>query len=189
MTTTTETGERWKADVAMYIDALADDVRTKAAEIERLRKQNDALESESTDLLDERDRYERLLNQFAYTIAPQEVIGEHSSGNDPWENALDMLTPSAQVAALELKVVRVLELHSPYKIYDECGHEHEETDKGVTNVIEIGPVCKDGYMYTICRHCCTDAMGDQTEECVGEHDHSTGICETRRVLDGAEVTV
>lgn len=146
-------------------------------------------EQEMLDLIDERDLRERLLDQFAYTIAPQEVIGEHSSGNDPWQNALDMLTPAAQVTALERKVVRVLELHSPFKIYDECGHEHEETEKGVTNVIEIGPVCQDGYMYTVCRHCCTNVGGFQTEECVSAHDHSTSICETRRALEPAEVTV
>jgi hypothetical protein len=30
-------------------------------------------------------------------VAPIEVIGEHSSGNDPWVNALDMVTPAAEV--------------------------------------------------------------------------------------------
>lgn len=37
--------------------------------------------------LDQRDRAEAAADSLAYTIAPIELIGEHSSGNDPWENA------------------------------------------------------------------------------------------------------
>jgi hypothetical protein len=78
----------------------------------------------------------------------------------------------------------VRDLHSPFRIYDECGHRHAETDEGVGNVTHVGLVCGDGYLYTACRHCCTDALGDQTEECASEHDHSREICPTRTALDG-----
>jgi hypothetical protein len=88
--------------------------------------------------------------------------------------------------ALEQEIAAVRALHSPFKIYEPCGHEHEETDEGVTNVIEIGPACQDGYMYTVCRHCCTDVEGFQTEECVSAHDHHDGLCDTSAVLDGGE---
>ena len=88
--------------------------------------------------------------------------------------------------ALEQEVAAVRELHSPFKIYEPCSHEHEETDEGVVNAIEIGPVCEDGFMYTICRHCCTDGNSDQTEKCVSEHDHSESVCPTNAALDGGE---
>lgn len=170
------------------------------SEIERLQRQLDQSEASALDVVDERDRCERKLDQFAYTIAPIEVIGEHSSGNDPWENALDMLSSAAQVeeleadrdrareiaVALEQENARIRELHSPYKIYDECSHRHAETDPGVTVVTHVGPTCEDGYLYTICRHCCTDALGDQTEACATEHDHATSPCPTSAVFDGGE---
>ena len=88
--------------------------------------------------------------------------------------------------ALEQENARVRELHSPYKIYDECGHRHTATDKGVQDVTHVGLACEDGYMYTVCRHCCTDAMDDQTEECVSEHDHGKSVCPTNAALDGSE---
>lgn len=51
-------------------------------------------------VIDERDSREALLDRFAAAVAPEEVIGEHSSGNCPWENALDLITPAAEVDAL-----------------------------------------------------------------------------------------
>lgn len=41
--------------------------------------------------LTNRDNAHELLDQFAYAVAPMEVIGEHSSMNDPWQNALAIL--------------------------------------------------------------------------------------------------
>lgn len=40
-------------------------------------------------LINERDSLERTADRLASAIAPESVLGEHSSGNDPWENALD----------------------------------------------------------------------------------------------------
>jgi hypothetical protein len=99
------------------------------------------------------------------------------------------LNAVAEVERLREENARVIKLHHPYKIYDECGHRHEATDEGVSHIDDIGFVCEDGYQHSICFHCCTNGYGDQTEVCATEHDHSTGICETRRVLDGVEVTV
>jgi hypothetical protein len=74
------------------------------AEVDRLRLENkrlrlDAEREEQTtgNLIDERDNFHALLDRFAAAVAPIEVIGEHSSGNDPWVNALDMVTPAAEV--------------------------------------------------------------------------------------------
>ncbi len=53
-----------------------------------------AHEQQMDQALRERDEAYELLDQFAYTIAPQSVIGEHSSLNDPWANALALLPAS-----------------------------------------------------------------------------------------------
>lgn len=88
------------------------------------------------EVLKERDELHDRLDQFAYTVAPQSVIGEHSSGNDPWANALEMLTPAAGVeelktdrdrardaaVALEQEMARVRELHA--KFVCGCGVDH-----------------------------------------------------------------
>jgi len=49
------------------------------------------LERALDDELTTRDHYHELLDQFAYSVAPESVIGEHSSGNCPWANALEIL--------------------------------------------------------------------------------------------------
>ena len=38
----------------------------------------------------ERDALEGVADSLAYAIAPVEVIGEHSSSNNPWANALEI---------------------------------------------------------------------------------------------------
>lgn len=45
-------------------------------------------EREMTNLIDSRDRATEAADRLAYAIASVEAIGEHSSANDPWENAL-----------------------------------------------------------------------------------------------------
>lgn len=76
-----------------------------------------------------------------------------------------------EVERLRAAVERVRALHAPWEIDDE-----------------------DGHLTPVCRHCCTDPWGDQTEDCATEHDHSDGQrCDTLRALDpagndGPEVT-
>lgn len=50
--------------------------------------------------IDQRDRAQGAADALAYAIAPQEEIGEHSSGNDPWANALEALQVERRGAAL-----------------------------------------------------------------------------------------
>jgi hypothetical protein len=64
-------------------------------------------EQEMLKLIDERDHLEALLDKFAQAVAPTSVIGEHSSGNDPWANALDMLTSAAEVEQLRAQMAEV----------------------------------------------------------------------------------
>ncbi|TYB71190.1 hypothetical protein FXF51_01770 [Nonomuraea sp. PA05] len=60
------------------------------AELARVKAEH---EREMLKVIDERDQMHDLLDTFAYRVAPVEKIGEHSSGNDPWQNALELLTP------------------------------------------------------------------------------------------------
>jgi hypothetical protein len=58
-------------------------------------------------VIDERDRMHDVADSLAYAVAPIEVIGEHSSDNDPWENALDLITPHAEVERLAARVAEL----------------------------------------------------------------------------------
>ena len=60
--------------------------------------------------IDDRDQAHEIADKLAYTVAPEEVIGEHSSMNCPWANALDLITPAAEVDKLR---ARVAELEGP----------------------------------------------------------------------------
>lgn len=79
------------------LEAELDQATTAAAEAITLRQTVADLERALGEEIDNRDRLERKLDEFAYTIAPQEVIGEHSSGNDPWANAIEHLLNQPQV--------------------------------------------------------------------------------------------
>lgn len=78
-----------------------------AAELERLRKTNADLDEGITEVIRERDAREELLDQFAGLVAPVAVIGEHSSGNDPWANAMDLVTPAEDVEQLRAELATV----------------------------------------------------------------------------------
>jgi hypothetical protein len=95
---------------AEFVAHARTDVPALLAEVKRLRERAEKEEQDASDLIGERDRLQELLDQFAYTIAPQSVIGEHSSGNDPWENALDMVTSAAEVRRLRNAVNAVVAL-------------------------------------------------------------------------------
>lgn len=45
--------------------------------------------------IDNRDAAQDWADRLAYTVAPISVIGEHSSGNNPWANALEILEARA----------------------------------------------------------------------------------------------
>lgn len=76
---------------AERVPALLADLGAKTIEIARLRAEHDR---ELGDVIDERDRCEDWADKLSLAIAPIEVIGEHSSGNNPWANALDLVTPT-----------------------------------------------------------------------------------------------
>lgn len=93
--------------LAVVAQSETERLRELLAEVDRLRAElaeRVVLLGELGTELDERERLEALLDRFAAAVAPVEVIGEHSSGNDPWANALDMVTPAAEVDRLRQAV-------------------------------------------------------------------------------------
>lgn len=66
----------------------------------------DENEAALTAALTERDYLEERLDELAYAVAPVEVIGEHSSANDPWANALDILHERAATREAVEQAVR-----------------------------------------------------------------------------------
>jgi hypothetical protein len=90
-------------------------------------------------------------------------------------------TRASQAAALHAgrlanAVEAVLEIHKPFRIFDECDHHHEyaadgSLPEGVQEIENIGLVCEDGYQYSICRSCCTEDSGYQVEHCADVHRH------------------
>lgn len=79
---------------------LEEDVPALLAEVHRLR---DELADRTQVLVDtdaERERAQDMADKLAYAVASEEVIGEHTADNSPWANALDLITPAAEVDKL-----------------------------------------------------------------------------------------
>lgn len=91
-------------DTAWERHVLLAEVDRLNALVKGLRSEAEREEQTTGNLIDERDNFHALLDRFAAAVAPIEVIGEHSSGNDPWLNALDMVTPAAEVDRLRAQV-------------------------------------------------------------------------------------
>ncbi|GAP46918.1 hypothetical protein [Streptomyces azureus] len=77
-------------------------------EIDRLRAELARQERLHGDTIDDRDRAQDAADKLAYAVAAEDVIGEHTADNSPWANALDLITPQAEVDKLraEIAVVR-----------------------------------------------------------------------------------
>lgn len=95
------------------------DLVSPQAQVERLREEwrklrdrVDELDREIDQLINERDLLHDVADKLAYAVAPIEVIGEHSSENDPWENALDLITPAAEVERLAARIVELERQHA-----------------------------------------------------------------------------
>ncbi|MDR3083427.1 MAG: hypothetical protein LBV60_21335 [Streptomyces sp.] len=72
-----------------------------------VRRENTQLRADLDEIRRDRDHLTRLLDEFAAAIAPAEVIGEHTPYNNPWRNALHLITPMAEVHALREEVARL----------------------------------------------------------------------------------
>lgn len=90
---------------------------------------------------------------------------------------------TAEIEQLQARIDKALALHTESKLYTECGHDHTDDDSDdLLYVDEVGTVCEDGYLVTICRVCCCTASGDQSEECASHHDGPCWPCPTRAAL-------
>lgn len=90
----------------------------------------------------------------------------------------------AERDAARAGIEHVRELHTEFRLYDDCGHLHdEEGDADVKAIVEdLGPVCQDGYVSSICRTCCAGGGDGQTSGCVDAHDGPCWPCATVRAL-------
>jgi hypothetical protein len=97
----------------------------------------------------------------------------------------------------EAVLTKIREIHTPWGIYTECGHQHTEAEledeaSPVKEVDLVGLVCADGLMYRVCRSCCVEpgwSEGFQTETCATKHLHTPEgpVCPTTAALDGVEM--
>jgi hypothetical protein len=92
---------------ARFIAHAPADVDALLAEVRRLREALVREERLHGDTIDDRDRFHEVADQLAYAVAPEEVIGEHSSMNCPWTNAYELITPKVEVDKLRARVTEL----------------------------------------------------------------------------------
>ena len=68
----------------------------------------------------------------------------------------DLIAAARTHWPLVLKALRgEVEAHSDFGIYEDCGHGHD-LGEGVFDIDDVGLVCEEGLIQTICRECDTD---------------------------------
>lgn len=60
-----------------------------SAEVVELRKQIEKLDADLGQQIDRTEELHDIADRLSWAIAPMSEIGEHSSANDPWENAIE----------------------------------------------------------------------------------------------------
>lgn len=83
------------------------------------------------------------------------------------------------------EIQRIRRAHSPFGIYDECGHDHNEGDPSVIDVEDIGLSCKDGLRYQVCFECDTD----DGEVCEWTPEENAWPCDVARVLAALDLAL
>ncbi|MFI2354757.1 hypothetical protein ACH5AG_08720 [Streptomyces anulatus] len=85
-----------------------------------------ALLAEVERLRIDRDVCRDWADTLAYKVAPVEVLGRHGEeGKYPWGDALELLTPAAEVDALEARHAAVLSLHRKHSDSEHCFADDE----------------------------------------------------------------
>lgn len=74
------------------------------AEVDRLRAELAKEERRHGDTIDDRDRAQDAADKLAYAVAPEDVIGEHTADNSPWQNALELITSAAETNRLRAEL-------------------------------------------------------------------------------------
>lgn len=83
----------------------------------------------------------------------------------------------ATAARLEAQLAAIAAIHRAQPLYDEC--EEDCPDHGIELNYYTG--CPDRITAMVCRYCCLDETGDQTEDCAMYHDHTEHTCPTAAV--------
>lgn len=94
----------WDDRLGAYFAAMHAATPALLAYVRRLR---DALAREERlhgDTIDDRDRATDMADKLAYAVASEDVIGEHTADNSPWANALELITPAAEVERLRAEL-------------------------------------------------------------------------------------
>ncbi|MFH9761359.1 hypothetical protein ACH4MJ_04395 [Streptomyces anulatus] len=95
-------------------------------EIDRLRLALKSAQRGRRELRAERDACHDWADTLAYKVAPVEVLGRHGEeGRYPWGDALDLITPAAEVDALEARHAAVLALHRKHSDSEHCFADDE----------------------------------------------------------------
>lgn len=78
-------------------------------------------------------------------------------------------------------------LHVPYGIYTECGHEHTDRDEFALYIEGVGWTCDVGLVEVICQHCCVGEHA-QAAVCTDQHEHKPdrAVCPTMALVEGLE---
>lgn len=84
---------------AAAVEKLTAERDAALAEVARLRAEANREEAAQLQVLEQRDRAEEWADKLAFALGG-EAIGEHSTMNNPWQNALDNPTVDAEVARL-----------------------------------------------------------------------------------------
>lgn len=89
------------------VRVVAEGAPALLAEVRRLRTELAREERLHGGTVDDRDQAQEIADKLAYAVAPVEVIGEHSSMNCPWTNALELITSKADVDKLRARVAEM----------------------------------------------------------------------------------
>lgn len=80
-------------------DQIMPELERQAAEVARLTRERDEAQRAVEQELKNRDEAVEWADELALAIAPVEMIGEHTSSNEPWRNALEIAESRPAISA------------------------------------------------------------------------------------------
>ncbi|MEV8623365.1 hypothetical protein [Streptomyces sp. NPDC051079] len=128
--------------------AVRDD-ETGVSLLYRLRSENNQLMAQVAEVCGQRDAWHDWADTLAYKVAPVEVLGRHGEeGKFPWDDALKLITPAAEVAALRARVAELeAERHSTNEALSKAMERLAELEALTPAPIQTCRTCGAGYTY------------------------------------------